>query len=51
MADPDLELGGWGLFSLPAFLSSGLLRFLFFTQNRGGGGQGPQAPPLDWPLR
>jgi len=57
VADPDLELRGCGegggrgssvLIALPAFLPFCISSFQ--TQKKGGGGQPPQAPPLDLPL-
>ena len=51
MADPDFELrrgSGSILLAQPAFLPSVISSF--FTQNKGGSGRAPQAPPLDPPL-
>ena len=51
VADPDLELRegpGLDLLALPAIFPSVISSF--FTQNKGGGGRVPRAPPLDPPL-
>ena len=52
VADPDSELrrgAGFNLLAQPALLP--LVISYFFTQNKGGGGRGPQVPPLDLPLK
>ena len=49
VADPDLKLSGARFFSLalPAFLPSAIL--LFFSGNKGGGGDRGAGPPRPLP--
>ena len=54
MADPDLELRGWGQYFITcsagfSSFSDSFFFFFFLSKIRGGGG-GAQAPPVDTAL-